>query len=293
MSKEKPKDVAASVRQKLLNLAQERKEDFQLVLVRYGLERLLYRISQSAHRDRFVLKGAMLFQAWTGQLHRSTLDLDSHGTGDSAMDGIVAVFKDVCRQAVEDDGLTFDAESVSGEDIREDQEYDGVRIQIAATLGVARVPIQIDIGFGDAITPKPTKLKYPSLLGFAMPSIQVYPKETVDAEKYQAMVFLGIANSRVKDFFDLWVLGRTTEFDGSVLARAIRATFERRRTALPAKFPPAHVAGPSLRLDASAAAPMPDEGSVGDIAWVDEQGNEALFIKTSRGWLRARLEEAT
>ncbi|HAU37791.1 MAG TPA: nucleotidyl transferase AbiEii/AbiGii toxin family protein [Phycisphaerales bacterium] len=237
MSKDRPKNVAASVRQKLLTLAHERKEDFQLILIRYGMERLLHRLDESAHKNRFVLKGAMLFQVWSGQSHRATLDLDLHGTGESSVAGIVAVFKEVCLLAVADDGLIFDADSVAGEEIREDQEYKGVRIRIDARLGVAKIPVQVDIGFSDAITPKPSRLQYPSLIGLPTPSIRVYPKETVVAEKYQAMVALGIANSRMKDFFDIWVLARQADFDGPVLANAITATFKRRRTALPVGKP--------------------------------------------------------
>lgn len=237
MSKEKPKNVAASVRQKLLTLAQERKEDFQLVLVRYGVERLLHRLGQSTHRNRFVLKGAMLFQVWSGQPHRSTLDLDLHGSGESTVLKVVAVLKEVCRQPVDEDGMVFDSGSVAGAEIREDQEYKGVRISINVTLGVARIPVQVDIGFGDAITPKPSVIQYPSLIGFPTPLLSAYPKETVVAEKFQAMVALGIANSRMKDFFDVWVLAKEMDFDGPLLCRAIAATFKRRRTAVPGDAP--------------------------------------------------------
>ena len=229
--------MAASVRQRLLNIAHERNEDFQLVLVRYAVERLLHRLGQSAHEGRFVLKGAMLFQAWTGELHRSTLDLDLHGSGESAVETLVENFRDVCRQPVEDDGLVFDTDSLEGEEIREDQEYDGVRIHVTAKLGSAKIPTQIDIGFGDAITPGVERIQYPSLLEFPTPSFRAYPKETAVAEKYQTMVSLGIANSRMKDFFDLWVLATQSEFDGATICRAIAATFERRQTALPTDTP--------------------------------------------------------
>lgn len=233
----KPRNRVASVRQMLLTLARQRKEDFQLILIRYGMERLLHRLNASASMNRFVLKGAMLFGVWSGQSHRATMDLDLHGTGDGSVNDIIAVFKEVCLQPVDDDGLVFDADSVVGEEIREDQEYKGVRIRIGVRLGAAKIPIQVDIGFGDAITPKPSRLQYPSLIGLPTPSLRVYPKETVVAEKFQAMVALGIANSRMKDFFDLWVLAKQTDFDGQVLANAIAATFKCRRTALPKDKP--------------------------------------------------------
>jgi len=237
VSKEKPKNISASVRQRLLNLARERKDDFQLVLVRYGVERLLYRLSISHYANQFVLKGAMLFQLWTGQPHRSTLDVDLLGSGDDNVDRLVTLFRDVCLQQVEDDGLTFLADGIQGGLIREEQRYGGIRVQMTAKLDNAHIPIQIDIGFGDAITPKAEQVEYPTLLGQSAPILRVYPKETVIAEKYEAMVSLGMANSRMKDFYDLWVLARDFGFDGSILARAIRSTFERRGTTLPAKAP--------------------------------------------------------
>lgn len=237
MTKEKPTDMAASVRQRLLNLAQETKEDFQLVLTRYAIERMLFRLSRSDYRQRFVLKGAVLFQTWSKRMHRATLDLDLHGVGESELGAVRSVFASVCRQPVENDGISFDPESVEVEEIREDQEYKGVRIRVSAAIGVAKIPVQIDVGFGDAITPKPVSIDFPSLLGLPAPHLKAYPKETVVAEKYQAMVKLGIANSRMKDFFDLWVLASESAFDGAILCRAIGATFKRRQTALPTDTP--------------------------------------------------------
>lgn len=232
-----PANISASVRQKLLNLARERNDEFQLVLVRYGVERLLYRLSILPHAKQFVLKGAMLFQLWTGQPHRSTLDVDLLGTGDDDVERFVKLFKDVCSQVVEDDGLVFDPNSVTGGLIREEQRYGGIRLQLVALLGNARIPIQVDVGFGDAITPKAEQIEYPTLLGQSAPILRAYPKETTVAEKYEAMVSLGIANSRMKDFYDLWVLARDFEFKGDILSRAIRATFKRRKTELPKIIP--------------------------------------------------------
>ncbi len=239
MTKQPPQNIAASVRQRLQNLARERKEDFQLVLSRYALERLLHRIDQSPHRGQFVVKGAMLFHLWTNQPYRPTRDIDFLSYGDQSVARLETLFREVCDQAVQDDGLVFMAASVAGDVIKPDQEYQGIRIQLEAKLERARIPVQIDIGFGDAITPGPQQVEYPSLLGFPTPIVSTYPKETVVAEKYQAMVMLGMANSRMKDFFDLWVLCDNFEFDGELLARAIQATFERRRTAIPRNIPAA------------------------------------------------------
>lgn len=233
-------DVAASVAARLRNLARERGEDFQLVLTRYGLERLLYRISRSPYRADFVLKGALLFQVWADEPHRPTRDLDLLGRGESSVDRLVEVFRTVCEQPVDaEDGLVFRGESVRGEEIRENQEYRGVRMVFEARLANTRIPIRIDIGFGDAITPGPVQIEFPTLLPFRAPVLEAYPRETVVAEKFQAMVVLGIANTRMKDFFDLWVLAGSYEFQGARLSAAISATFERRRTELPGRVPTA------------------------------------------------------
>lgn len=239
MTKGNPKNIAASVRQRLQNLARGRKEDFQLVLSRYALERLLHRMAQSAHRNRFVVKGAMLFHLWTDQIYRPTRDIDFLAYGDHSVSNLEDTFREICSQQVEDDGLVFRSDSVNGSVIKPDQEYQGVRVQLEAKLERVRIPVQIDIGFGDAITPGPQSIAYPSMLGFPTPIVTTYPKETVVAEKFQAMVMLGMANSRMKDFFDLWLLATHFEFDGEVLARAIQATFERRSTSLPESVPTA------------------------------------------------------
>lgn len=237
MSQEKPRNLAASVRQRLANLARAQNEDFQLVLTRYALERLLYRLSESEHRDVFVLKGAMLFQLWDDHPHRPTRDLDLLGCGENSIPRFEQIFCDVCEQTVEDDGLVFDARTVHGDVIKEDQEYQGLRLTLVCRLENARIPVQIDVGFGDVVTPSATEVMYPVLLDFPAPILAAYSRETVVAEKFQAMVMLGIANSRMKDFYDLWVLARQFEFDGVLLCEAIRATFERRRTKVPADVP--------------------------------------------------------
>jgi predicted nucleotidyltransferase component of viral defense system len=237
VSKEKPRNLAASVRHRLMDLARKQGEDFQLVLTRYVIERLLYRLSRSEHSGEFVLKGAMLFRLWADQPHRPTRDLDLLAKGENSTARLVQVFQAVCGLAVEDDGLTFDSAAVTAERIKEDQEYEGVRVHCEARLGQARIDLQIDVGFGDAVTPRAVEVRYPTILAFPAPVLPAYPRETVVAEKFQATVALGIANSRMKDFFDLWLLSRMFAFDGPSLCRAIQATFRRRKTQLPAEPP--------------------------------------------------------
>jgi len=198
MNDRRGKNTAASVRDRLLALARERGEDFQSLLTQYGLERLLYRLSQSGYRDRFILKGAMLFVLWGNQPHRSTRDVDFLGFGDSSEAGLQAIFRELCDIAVEDDGLTLMADSVQVEAIRDETEYGGIRVTLFGDLAGARVSIQADIGFGDAVTPEAREIEFPTLLGNPAPHLRAYPRETVVAEKYQALVNLGVVNSRMK-----------------------------------------------------------------------------------------------
>jgi predicted nucleotidyltransferase component of viral defense system len=237
MNDKRGKNIAASVRDRLLALARERGEDFQLILTQYGLERLLYRLSQSGYRNRFILKGAMLFVVWGDQPHRPTRDVDFLAFGDSSEAGLEAIFRELCNVTVEDDGLTLMAHSVQVEVIRDETEYGGIRVRLFGDLAGARVPIQADIGFGDAVTPEAREIEYPTLLDNPAPYLRAYPRETVVAEKYQALVNLGMANSRMKDFYDLWVIACEFNFDGETLSGAIRNTFSRRRTALPEHTP--------------------------------------------------------
>ncbi|MGD9802522.1 MAG: nucleotidyl transferase AbiEii/AbiGii toxin family protein [Hyphomicrobiaceae bacterium] len=232
----RPANIGASVRARLLNLARERNQPFQLLLTRYVLERLLFRLSRSAHRDRFVLKGAMLMAAWFDDPHRPTQDLDLLGFGNPDPAAMLAVFREVCAVA-EDDGVAFDVGALTVEDIREDMEYDGLRLKTFATLDGARIRVLVDIGFGDAAVPEEREL--PVLLDQPAPRLRVYPPEAVIAEKFQAMVMLGRANSRMKDFYDIWVLATLGDIDADRLAAAIRATFERRGTAIPEALPDA------------------------------------------------------
>lgn len=236
MTKGQPKNVAASVRQRLLNLARARGEEFNLVLVWYGIERLLYRLSRSEYADGFVLKGAMLFHLFGDAPHRPTRDVDLLGSGPPDLGRMEGVFAEVCVIEVEDDGLTFDRQSVRASRIRE-EENEGIRVEIAGQLETARIRLQVDVGFGDAITPRPKERDIPCLLDLPSPRLRIYPWETVVAEKYQALVELGMANSRMKDFFDLRHLAKRFEFDGAKLSAAIEATFRRRKTEIPESIP--------------------------------------------------------
>lgn len=233
-----PTDLAASVRQRLLNIAKAHHEEFQRLLTRYGVERLLYRLTHTPAGELFVLKGAMLYVVWEGAPHRPTRDVDFLGVGDSTPEGVAEVFRAACHIDVPLDGLTFDPDTVRAEPIRDQQEYGGVRVTLSAKIGTAQIPLQVDVGFGDAVTPAPDWATFPALLpDIPAPRIRTYPPETVVAEKVEAMVALGIANSRLKDFYDLWVIATTRSFDGAVLAEAIGATFTRRGTPFPTERP--------------------------------------------------------
>jgi predicted nucleotidyltransferase component of viral defense system len=236
MSPRDIRNLAASVRQRLFNLAKQRGDDFQILLTRYAVERLLYRLSQSPHSSQFLLKGATLFTLWGGGPYRSTRDLDLLGSGDRSVQRLEGVFRDICAVQVEPDGLRFAAETVEGDEIREDLEYGGVRVILIANLERARIQIQVDIGFGDVVTPPPEDVEFPTILDFPAPHLRAYRRETVVAEKFQAMVMLGVANSRMRDFYDVWLLSRRFEFNGMPLSQAIKGTFARRRTPYPRKL---------------------------------------------------------
>jgi predicted nucleotidyltransferase component of viral defense system len=236
---DRPHNLPASVHQRLLNIARREGVEFEYLLVRYANERLLYRLSQSSVRDQFVLKGAMVFLLWGPEVARQSRDVDLLAPEHVVGDPIGDVFRMLSALEVEDDGLRFDADSVREEEIREQTEYGGVRIKMTARLGNAQVPLQIDVAFGDAVSPAPSEADLPTLLDFPAPRLRTYPRETVIAEKFEAMVRLGVTNTRLKDFYDIWSLATTFEFDGQVLAEAIDGTFQRRRTELPTEPPPA------------------------------------------------------
>jgi predicted nucleotidyltransferase component of viral defense system len=232
------RNVGASVRARLLMISRTRNQTFDLVLTRYVLERILYRLTQTPHRERFALKGALLVTTWFTDPHRPTRDVDFLGFGDADPDAVLAVFRDVCAVPM-DDGVVIDLRTLRIDRIRDEQEYGGLRLRTVTSVGGALVTVKIDIGFGDSVTPGLEEIDLPVLLDFPAPRLRAYAPETVIAEKFQTMVRLGRANSRMKDFYDVWVLSRTYHFDGPRLPAAIAATFDRRNTALPVELPDA------------------------------------------------------
>ena len=233
---DRPRNVGASVRQRLLNLAHARGQPMELLLTRYALERLLHRLSLSPHRERFVLKGAMLLATWFDEPHRATRDEDLLGFGDAAEDALLATFREIMAVEV-DDGVSFDLRGLKIEAIREEVEYGGSRLRTTAALAGARIPITVDIGFGDAVEPGVEDIDLPVLLDMPSPHLRAYPPETVIAEKFHAMVALGRANSRMKDYYDVWMLTSTFAIEPTRLQRAIAATFARRNTVIPSAIP--------------------------------------------------------
>jgi hypothetical protein len=208
------RNVGASVRARLLDRARKEKGDLQNLLTRYALERLLYRLSLSSERDHFVLKGAMLFTAWVRNPFRPTQDLDLLGSGNEDAAAILGRFRTICTLDVPDDGVVFEIDRLRAAQIREEARYGGVKVKTSATIGGARVPIQIDVGFGDVVTPEPVEFDYPSLLDNPSPRLRAYPPETVIAEKFEAIVSIGVANTRMKDFYYLWMLAQNFPFEG-------------------------------------------------------------------------------
>jgi hypothetical protein len=224
------KDNAASVHQRLLNKAKETSRPFNELLQHFAIERFIYRLSKSPYADRFLLKGALMFSAWVGPGTRPTMDIDLLGKIDNSLEVIEAAMKNVCKMKVVADGMDFHSESVTAVRITEDAEYKGVRVRLRSSLGNARITLQIDIGFGDVIVPGPSKVVYPALLDFPPPELSGYTMESTIAEKFQAMVVLGVLNSRMKDFYDIWFLSSTFDFRGETLAKALEKTFETRNT---------------------------------------------------------------
>ncbi len=233
----KPGNIGASVLDRLLNKARAEKLDFNLLLTRYALERMLYRLSISDQRNQFLLKGALLFDLWFDIPHRPTHEADFLGFGSADIPHLEEVFRNISRIEVED-GIVFQPDSVKGAEIRKEANYAGVRITLMGQLDSARCPVQIDVGFGDAVVPGPEDVRYPIILpGMPEPQLWVYPRCTVVAEKLEALTSLGMLNSRMKDFFDLWVLAKHSDFEGPLLSRAVAATFERRCTVFPEGTP--------------------------------------------------------
>jgi hypothetical protein len=237
MKKKPTTNLPASVHQRLLNIDPQRRGDFNLVLTRYALERWLFRLSKSPYVDRFILKGAMLFAVWLEEPYRSTRDLDLLGSGELSRNSIEEVFASTTSLDVEPDGLVFDTSGITVEPIREENEYQGWRVRLLARMDKLRIPIQVDIGIGDVVSPLPEIIEYPTLLQFPAPRIRAYRRETVVAEKLHAIVTLGELNSRMKDFYDISVLAGQFSFDVAELSQAIEATFRRRETVVPSEIP--------------------------------------------------------
>ncbi|PXF60077.1 MAG: nucleotidyl transferase AbiEii/AbiGii toxin family protein [Deltaproteobacteria bacterium] len=231
-----PKNMSASVRQRLLNRARSDHRPFNELLQYYAMERFLYRLSQSVHVDRFILKGALMLRVWRSPELRPTMDIDMLGRTSNEEADIVAQIQEILTVDVETDGLAFDPDSIQAERITEDADYEGIRIRFLGTLGSAKINMQIDIGFGDVVYPEPEESDLPTMLNSPAPRLLCYSRESSIAEKLEAMVKLGVLNSRMKDFYDIWLLSRQFDFDGAKLAEAIRLTFERRGTELHAEI---------------------------------------------------------
>jgi len=244
-------NVAASVHQRLLNQARESSRPFNDLLQHFATERFIYRLSKSPFAGSFILKGALMFSVWCGPASRPTMDIDLLGKIDNSLDVVIAAVKGACGTEVEDDGMQFNAEAATAARIVEGAGYEGVRVRLRGNLGNARVSLQIDIGFGDPIVPAPARIAYPVLLDFPAPELNGYTMESTIAEKFHAMVRLGVLNSRMKDFHDTWLLSHTFNFGGETLAEAVRQTFAHRNTPVPAE--PA-VFGPSFADDGSKPA---------------------------------------
>lgn len=244
-----PKNMAASVKARLLVMAREQGRVFEILLVRFALERLLFRLSRSTHCDNYVLKGGMLVTQWLKHDNRETRDIDFLGFGPDDEAAIKAIFAEIMMIEA-DDGIAFDVGSLAASAIREETEYGGIRLKTNAYLERTRIPVTLDIGFGDALADGTQKIEYPSLLAMERPSIRSYPPEAVIAEKFQAVVALGLANGRMKDFHDLWAVPKSLPIKDEALDAAIAATFERRKTPIPVERP----VGLSIAIAEDAAA---------------------------------------
>jgi predicted nucleotidyltransferase component of viral defense system len=235
--KAKTHGLSRSVHARLVQRGQSLGVDVNLLLTRFATERFLYRLSRTPYAERFVLKGALLMLVWLGETIRPTRDADLLGSGDVSDETLAGIFREVCAAQVEPDGMTYLADSIRVADIRPEDAYGGKRVTLRAHLGSARLRVQVDVGLGDAVLPSPQWLDYPSLLDLPRPRLRAYRPETVIAEKIQTMVMLGTKNSRMRDFFDVYMLARLRQVDGDSLVQSLRATFERRRTAIPGGLP--------------------------------------------------------
>ncbi|HEC93030.1 MAG TPA: nucleotidyl transferase AbiEii/AbiGii toxin family protein [Candidatus Atribacteria bacterium] len=231
------KNLQASVKARLQNNAKETNRPFSEILQYYGMERFLYRFSCSKYTDKFVLKGALMFTVWQVPERRTTLDIDFLANYDKRIATIEKIVKEICNVSVTPDGLVFDAGTIKGQRIKEEMEYEGVRVKFIGLLGRSRIPMQIDVGFGDAVYPAPKVIDYPVILDFPKPHLRGYPPESIVSEKFEAMVKLGLLNSRMKDFYDIWLMMHQFSFNGLNLVEALKKTFKRRKTALPKDKP--------------------------------------------------------
>lgn len=228
-------DMAASVRQRFLDIARANGRPFNEVLQYFAMERFLYRLGESPHGRKFILKGALMLVAWKTPLSRATMDIDLLGRMKNNVEDIAIAIRTACSQEVQSDGLVFDGGSVAAQRIAEDADYHGVRVRFRGALGTARVTMQVDVGFGDPVVPDPAEVDYPTLLDLPAPRLLGYSRESAIAEKFETMIKLGILNSRMRDFFDIWLLSRQFKFDGQALATAIRKTFTQRETEILAR----------------------------------------------------------
>ncbi len=230
------KNVSASVLERLLKHSKKENISYQQVLQSYLMERFLYRMSQSKYQEKFILKGALLLRSWQGEIGRATKDIDLLARVENSLDNLTVIIKECLLQEIKD-GVNFECDSVKATEIVKDAKYQGVRINVLASIGSARLSLQIDCGFGDIVVPKAKWIDYPELLNYGQPRLLGYSLESVIAEKFHAIVDLDLANSRMKDFYDIWLLRENNKFDGKQLAKAIEATFENRQTLLPKETP--------------------------------------------------------
>jgi hypothetical protein len=231
------KNIQASIRAQLQNKAKETNRPFSEILHYYGMERFLYRVSRSRYVDKLILKGALMFTVWQVPERRTTLDIDFSARYDDRITAIEKLIRDACKVSVVPDGLVFNSQTVKGQRIKEGADYEGVRVKFRGFLEKARISMQIDVGFGDIIYPKPKIVNYPVILDFPKPQLKGYPVESVVSEKFETMVKLGLLNSRMKDFYDIWLIMRQFNFDGLKLVEALKGTFRHRKTLLPRVTP--------------------------------------------------------
>jgi len=237
MKDRKLKNVPASIHQRLLNLAREQGRPFNELVQYYAIERFLYRFSQTSHAEHFILKGAQMLRVWAAQLTRPTMDVDMLARVENSIENLVSIVRDCAAVECENDGITFDIENIRGEEIIKDSKYQGVRVIVRGTIGKIQLRVQIDFGFGDVIVPGPAWAELSDTLNMGVPCVLGYSPESSIAEKFQAMIALDIANTRIKDFYDIWTLSRECSFDGEMLKKAIATTFEQRNTLLPQEIP--------------------------------------------------------